>query len=336
MVFETESYQQLKSNLSLDDSNFVNLIEDAIAKIQIKPDFTIVHPDYEPLTVSKSYRDYLAQRSVKECDRYLVNKLQQYLYAIFCGRLKPKSSIENSQNLSTDGHSLQNKIVNDTNSWHKTKFFTRLTQCNHSKGYKDAGWLVVDGDKQHWQVSKDGLTINIDLQEHFLDPNTKLQIGDMVSLVMPPNLIERGFYIAVGNAGSANNLQPALECAIEQLYFNVDAQTSLMLLDGLTRQLNERSIPFDFKIPYSENDFERIDAPVLEFLSGDLPKVKTIVKNIHSKNAANFQFKTPFFCQQLAPGLGLARKPRSASNIKWENYGYKHCSLIAQSILRLR
>ena len=333
MVFDTEYCQKLESSLPK-DSNFVALVEDAIAKIQIKPDFTIVHADYEPIMVSQRYRHYLEQRSVDERDLYFVTYLQQYLYDIFSGKLKPKSS-ERSQNLGSKNENLQNEIVNDTNNWHQTEFFHQLTQCNHSQGYRDAGWLVVRKDEKHCWVSKDGLTINIDPQEYFLESDIELQVGHTVSIKMPSNLVERGLYIAVGNAGSTSNLEPVSEYTIWQLYFNVDAETSLVLLDSLTQQLNSIKIPFDFKIPYKEVDFERSDAPVLEFIEGDRSKVEAIVKDIHSNNAANFKSEVPFFCQRLAVGLGLSKKPYSISGINWKNAGLKYCYLIAKIILKI-
>ena len=336
MVYETEFCPQSQYSLPTGDSKLTALAEDAIAKIQIKPDFTIVHAEYQPIKVSQRYRDYLARISVDERDRYFITSLEQYLYDIFSGRLKPNSSIERcSYECATDESNLQDEIVNNTNSWHKTKFFHQLTQCNHSRGYKDAGWLVIEKDKTHWLVFKDGLTINIDPQKHFLESGIEPQVGHTVSLEMPPNLVERGLYIAVGNAGSTSNLQPSSEQAIAQLYFNVDAKTSLVLLDNLTRQLNSLIIPFDFKIPYSENNFGRSDAPVLEFIKGDLSKVEAIVRDIHSNNAANFKPEVPFFCQELAPGLGLAEKPCLISDNNWENAGFKYCHSIAKTILKI-
>ena len=335
MVFETECYQQLKSDLSISNSNLVALIEDAIANIKIKADLTIVHSDYQPLKVSSQYQEYLQDISVEERDRYLVNQLQQYLYAIFSGKIKPNANPSSSN--SVRGLNLQNEIINDSNSWHQTKFFARLTECNHSQGYKDSGWLLVENERdgQYCQVSKDELTLYVDSQKHFPKSHTQLQVGDTVSITMPPNLVERGLYVAVGNAGSVGKLPLSQESAILQLYFNVDAKTSLLLLDNLTQQLNSCKIPFDFEIPYSEADFERLDAPVLEFMKADWLKVKAIVEDIYSRNITSFQSQIPFFCQQLDIGLGLAEKPNSVLGNNWKNLGKKICFEIAISIVKL-
>ena len=335
MIDETKFCQKSEYNLSQEDLKLIALAEDAIAKIQIQPDFTIVHAEYQPIKVSERYRNYLAQRSNDERDRYFVTNLQQYLYDIFSGRLKPKSSIERSPTDSAaNNFNLQDEIVNDTNSWYKTEFFYQLTQCNHGRGYSDPGWLVVGKAEKHLLVSKDGLTINIDPQKHVFESNVEPELGHTVSIRMPPNLVERGLYIAVGNAGSSSS-QPSSARAILQLYFNTDAKTSLVLLDSLTLQLNFLKIPFDFKIPYSENDFGRSDALILEFLSGDCLKVEPIVRDIHTNNVVNFKPEVPFFCHKLAPGLGLAEKPDLTSNVSWKNAGFKYCHLIAKIILKI-
>ena len=334
MVDKTKFCQKLEHNIPEGNAKLVALAKNAIAKIQIKPDFTIVHAEYQPIKVSERYRNYLAQRSIDERDRYFLTNLQQYLYDIFSGRLKPKSSTERLENeCLTNKSNLQDEIVNNTNSWHKTKFFHRLTQCNHSQGYSDPDWLVVGKDEKRFLVFKDGLTIDIDPRKHFFESGIEPEVGHMVSIRMPPNLVERGLYVAVGNAGSTRNLQPSSEYAIAQLYFNVNAETSLVLLDNLTRQLNSLKIPFDFKIPYSETDFGQSYAPVLEFIKSDLLKVEEIVRNIHSNNIADFQPEIPFFCQELARGLGLAEKPCLMSDINWENTGFKYCHSIAKTIL---
>ena len=329
--------RESKLNIQFKDSSFANRIQDAIAKTEITSDFTIVHSDYEPLTVSARYRDYLQQSSSENRDRYLASRLQQYLYAIFNGELKPRQSAQETRHHpSTTNSNLQNEIVNSANSWYKTKFFDRLTQCNHGRGYQDAGWLLIVKETKSWQVSKDGLTIFIDPQKHLFDPDLdlELQIGQKVSILMPPNLVERGLYIAVGDAGSTHNLQPSSECAIAQVYFNVGFKTALVLLDNLTRQLNELKIPFNFKIPYSKIDFNRLDAPVLEFMRDDWQKVEEVVKAIYAQNKAEFYPQVPFFCKQLRPGLGWAEKPYWKLDINLENFGFKYCQFIAESILK--
>ncbi len=325
MVYQTESDQTSKLNSAkISCANFASQLKKAIAKTQVTSDFTIVQDQYQPIVVSDRYRDYLEQMSPSDRESYLTTKLQYYLYAIFNDELQPQLS-----EAKTDS------MVNSADRWYESEFFRSLTQCNHGRGYKDDNWLVIEQEPgtKRWRVAKDGLKLYIEPQ-HLIKSDLMLQIGQTVSIAMPPNLIESGLYVAVGDAGSTN-IPPSDEHAIAQLYFNVDSHTALVLLDSLTRQLNSLKIPFDFKIPYRETDFKRLDTPVLEFMRVDWQKIQAIVKDLYVQNKTGFGDLVPFFCWQLQTGLGLAEKPNRKSNVNLKNLGLKYCHIIAQIILKI-
>ena len=313
----------------LERFDFASQLEDAITKIHIARDLQIVHSDYPPLITPKHYRDCLQQMPAAAGDRYLTVKLQQYLYAIFNGDLKPKSDSDTDANSLLDGDDSQ-AVVNCADEWYQTKFYSQLTRFNHGRGYKDPGWLLIEKTENCWQVSKNALTLNIDPQQDLDIPTTSLQIGQTVAIKMPPNLIDRGVYIAVGNAGSPNS--PNVRDIVVQLYFNVNSQTALLLLDSLTQQLNHLEVPFEFKTAYGELDFARPDAGILEFLSKDWHEIQPVIKSIYLKYRTGFQVKTPFFCKRLHSGLGLSEKP-SIPLGKSENIGQYYCGVAAEAIV---
>lgn len=322
--------QQHERDSPANQANFRQQLKDAITEIQIEPDLTIVHADYEPLIVSDRYRDYLQQVSKPERDRYLTIQLQRYLYAIFTDSLRSKSDLKTTSD--SESNDPTSEITNNADRWYETPFFSRLVQNNHGRGYSDSGWQIVGQKSGRWQAVKDGLTLYIDPEKHLFDRN-QLQIGQTVAIKMPPSLIDHEVYIAVGDAGSSNfETASESDCTILQLYFNVDSELALLLLDSLTLKLNSLKIPFDFKIAYREESFEGFDAAILEFISADWQRLLPIVQTIYQEQQAWFQPETPFFCKPLALGLGLAEKPMG-TDVESINLGQQHCSIIAQALM---
>ena len=310
--------------------HFQQQLRDLVTKITITADLAILHPDYEPLLVAQQYRTHLQQMSESGRDRYLTLKLQKYLYDVFMGRCL-KLAVA-SENLDSDQ---PKTMVNQGDRWYETEFYHQLLKYNHGRGYSDPNWLVVGQTGQRWQVIKDGLTLWIDPERHLPEPNAVLQKGQIISIKMPPSLVDHGVYIAVGNLGRVSDRQCISEPSILQLYFNVNSATAIILLDCLSKQLNHLKIPFDFQLAYRPDDFAFLDAAILEFSSQNWQQLQPIIKQVYFSNQTGFQPKIPFFCQHIAPGLGLAEKPFFPSNIEVQNLGYQHCEVIAQAIIKL-
>jgi sarcosine oxidase delta subunit len=300
-------------------SNFKQKLEDVIENLQITPDLTISYRDREPVTIESHLHGYLNQISLVDRNRYLATKLQKYLYSIFSSDSQP-------QNTKAD-----QETTNYVNKWSRTKFYQHLLQRNQGKGYSDPNWLVVKQEANYWQVTKNDLTLHIQLEKHLAEPREELHPGELVAIKMPPNLVDRGFYIAVGDSGTVN-VADSPEKGITQIYFNVNAAGALVLLDDLTRELNAREISFDFKVAYDEAQFDNLDSAVLNFQSRDFELLYPVVNNAYQKNQSYFQSKVPFFCQPLAPGLGLAEKPRSPT-YQQKNIGQYYCGMIATAIV---
>ena len=312
--------------------NFEQWLKDIATDIQINPDFSIVYLNYPLLFISEQYQSYLQQISEEERDRYVRRKLQQYLYSILMERLKPTAAIEPKVALS---ETRQEEMTNRGDRWYETEFFHQLVQCNHGQGYSEPNWLVTKQVGEYWQVSRDGLTIYIDPKLHLSDPHSKLQVGQTVSIRKPHNLIDRGVYIAVGNAGSVGDGQCSLDRKVLQLYFNTDSATALKLLSCFTKELNILGIPFDFKLAYQEANFQYFDAAILEIMSQDWQRILPIIKEVYLQYQPGFSSTIPFFCRQMASGLGLAEKPFYLSGSEAANLGYRHCGTIAEAIIKM-
>ncbi len=315
-----------QSDLIAHQFKFKQQLENVVAKVAIASNFTISYEDFEPLEVKPHLKEYLNQISPTERNQYLAAKLQTYLYSIFCTRLKP--DLNNS--LTTEDTT---RVANRIKKWYKTEFYQQLTQNNHGQGYSDPNWLVTKQVDDYWHVTKNHLTLHIK-NSHLVEASEKLSLGKLVSIKMPSNLVDRGIYIAVGDKGSANSIGGDRGSIINQLYFNVDSQGALRLLDDLTQTLNQIKVPFDFKIAYNETKFDDLDAVVLEFRNNDFDLIYPVVQTACYERQTYFRSEIPFFCQFLSPGLGLAEKPRSPKFAR-ENIGQHYCGIIAQALVEI-
>ena len=313
-----------------ESSNFQQRLSDAIAKIKITDDLSIIYPDYPTLSAPIHHHRYLQQITEAERDRYLIHKLQRYLYNIFMERV-----VLPEQTLAKDELGETTQAVNCGDRWYETEFYQQLVRSNHGRGYSDPNWSIVYQSEAYWQVTKNGLTINIDPKQHLIEPATALKLGDTTSIKLPPNLIDHGYYIAVGDAGSVSDRRSTPQQTILQLYFNVDASTALKLLDSLTQQLNILKISFDFRLSYREADFPNPDAAILEFCDRDWLQLQPIVKKIHLDYCRGFKSQIPFFCRMITSGIGLAEKPFLETDELYINLGDRYCQLVAQAIVTM-
>ena len=334
MISVIKSPQQ--QDLTTHNFNFKQKLQDIVENIQITSDLTITYQDYESLEISDRFKEYLQQISIADLNRYLAVSLQQYLYDIYSSTLETKenAAVVKSNDSESNYASDLKEMANYVNKWSQTKFYQQLTQNNHGQGYSDPNWLVVKQEADYWHVTKNGLTLHIKPEKHLIEPLEILYPGKLVSIKMPSNSIDHGIYIAVGDAGSTNAAKSPGKFTVAQLYFNVNSQGAILLLDNLTRKLNAIKIPFDFKVAYDESDFDDLDAAVLDFKSDDFELVYPIVKTIYQDSKAYFRPEIPFFCKLLAPGLGLAEKPLSP-NFERENIGQHYCGIIAKALVEL-
>ena len=311
-------------------SNFQQRLSDAIAKIKITDDLSIIHPDYPTLPTPTHHHRYLQQMTEADRDRYLTHKLQRYLYDIFMERVVPPQ-----QTLAENEVGGTTPAVNCGDRWYETEFYRQLVGSNHGRGYSDPNWSIVYQSEAYWQVKKDGLTINIDPKQHLIEPANAWKLGDTISIKLPANLMERGYYIAVSDAGSVSDRRSTPQQTILQLYFNVDAPTALKLLDSLTKQLNVLKIPFDFRLSYREENFPNPDAAILEFCDRDWLQLQPIIKQIYLDYCQGFKSQIPFFCLTITSGIGLAEKPFLETDELYINLGDRYCKLVARAIVTM-
>ena len=340
--------------LSLESANsdrskqtYLSVVEqaliDIVHNIEIDDNFTIKHPQYNSIKLPEEIQQNFLQLPDSIKNSYLKIKLQNFIFQHYYNEAKPlflsdKNSNINSLSLTTNTLEDNTKIENNTVKWSKTKFYRDLRHFNHGKGHFEPGWLVNGQNEEGLlKVCKNELTLHIDPQRHLDSTKPVPKIGDLISVKMPPQYVQPGYYIAVSNAGSLNNINlenlENLEnhASVVDLYFNINSEGALFFLDKITKQLNQLELIFEFKTLYSPEDYTIADAATLSFLRQDYNLVVPFIQDTYQTNASNFKPEIPLFAKYLAPGLSLAERPISLAEL--EHFGVTRCQTIAIALI---
>jgi HopA1 effector protein family len=154
-------------------------------------------------------------------------------------------------------------------------------------------------------------------------------VGDNVSILMPKNLVQNGFYVAVSNAGL--NTHPNTV----RVYFNLTPEGAVAVMENLTQQLNAIDILFTFKALYNPSDYDRYDSAVLYFDRSNYEAVRQVLKNIYPETQPHFRQEIPLFTKLLASGLALAEEPDLKFTAQ-ESFGMNRCQIIANGLLEAK
>lgn len=306
-------------------------LQDIANKVEIDSNFTIRHPDYKPLELPAEALKQFQLVPVELQRKYLNLQLQNFLYGIYYN-----GSLQSYLTPDTEvgGVAMLPNLENNTLLGVDLAFYDRLHKSNCGEGYFDPGWQVmreeIDGSLA---VSKGGLTLHIDRDRHLKDNERQAIVGDIVAIRMPKNLLQNGFYMAVGNAGLYDRTQPQDNSITVRLYFHLTSEGAVAVMASLTRQLNEIKIPFSFKVLYNPADYKRYDSGVLYCDRSYYPIVRQVLQTVYLDNHKHFQTQVPLFTKQIAPGLAVAEEPKHKFTSQ-ESFGTNRCQIIANGLLQ--
>ncbi|MBW4641949.1 MAG: hypothetical protein KME23_02835 [Goleter apudmare HA4340-LM2] len=305
------------------------VLSDIVHKIEIQSNFCIRHPDYKPLELPTEIVERWQTMPLPMQQKYLSLQLRSFLYGIYYN-----GSMQSALALDGEKNSLPLDLENNTFLGVDLGFYERLHDRNCGTGYFDHGWSVLKQESDgSLAVTKGGLKLHIQRDRH-LQPNQQATVvGDVVAIKMPKNLVQNGFYMAVGNMGLHHRDYLEVQPAIVRIYFNVTPEGAIGVMSSLTKQLNEKAIPFSFKVLYNPKDYNRYDSGVLYFDQRDYDEVGKILPIIHQENQAHFQSDIPLFTKQLASGLGLAEEPNQKF-VSQESFGMNRCQIVANGLLK--
>lgn len=292
--------------LSLDHPDFTNaaarlkqVLQDIVSDVQIQSDLTITHPEHQSIELPDQLQGRFEQLPSHVQHNYLRVKLQQFLQYVYYVS-------ESREELEANVKIIENQAI----EWSKSQFFQQLNENNHGDGYFESGWQIIGETKTGFlQVRKNDLTLHILRDRHLLDQEQSAKVGEVVGVKMPCRLVEPGYYIAVGTAGSINNLVVRPPNSIVDVYLNISSQGALALMHDFTTRLNAIKIPFHFKVLYQSEDYIYADTAIISFVKQDYDCLQDIIKILYRDNQAYFQPEIPLFTKYLASGLSIAERP---------------------------
>jgi hypothetical protein len=312
-------------------TRLLNVLEDIVQHVQINANFCIHHPDYKPFELPDEVALRFQQAPPDLRDKFLSLQLRSFLYGLYYnGSLQTALAL----NTDLDSRRLQQNLENNTLLGVDLEFYQRLHQSNCGRGYFDPGWQVLRQEENgSLAVFKHDLTLHIERDLHLHASEQSAKPGDRVAILLPQNLVQNGFYMAIGNAGSESH-NPG-QVNIVRVYFNLDPEGAVVMMVGLTQHLNQAQIPFSFKALYNPSEYKRYDSAVLYFDRNHYTAVQPMLQALYNQHRTHFRAATPLFTKTLAPGLALAEEPVQKLAAR-ESFGMNRCQLIANGLLTAR
>jgi hypothetical protein len=308
-------------------------LQDIANKVQIQSNFCISHPDYKSLELSAEVVSRFQRIPLDIQNKYLNLQLRSFLYSVYYNG-SMQSAL--SPDTNSDDPALYQNLENNTILGVDQEFYDRLHKSNSGEGYFDPGWLVLRQESDgSLAATKGGLTLHIERDRHLQPAEQSAAVSDFVAIRMPRNLVQNGFYMAVGNAGTDNRGNSDSHREIVRIYFNLSPEGAVAVMGSLTRQLNETTIPFTFKVLYNPSDYGRYDSGVLYFEKSNYETVWQELHKVYIEARSHFRTEVPLFTKLLAPGLALAEEPDFKFATQ-ESFGMNRCQIVANGLLEAR
>ena len=309
----------------------LEVFKEIAVKIKIKPQFQVNHEDLPQVELPPALSNRLQQLPLDMQEKYLSNQLQWLLYGIYYNNyLKAAFDEENnSENLR------QQDLENNTFLGVNLDFYNSLHRSNAGGGYFDPGWRVLRRESDGTlAVNKNGLTLHLQPSRHLSPSEENATPGESVAVKMPPNLVQNGFYMAVGNAGpqGRGSQRHFGDPDNVRIYFHFSSAGAIAVMELLTQELNQLFVPFSFKVLYNPSDYKRYDSGVLYFDKRNYAKIRPVVDKVIAATQEHFRAEIPLFTKPIASGVGLAEEPNRKFSIK-DSFGLNRCQIIANGLL---
>lgn len=305
-----------------------NILKDIASKVEINSDFSISHPDYKPLEIPVEAVERFKKMPQQMQQKYLSLQLRSFIYGIYYnGSMQTALASDGEENC------LPLNLENNTILGVDVEFYQQLHESNCGTGYFDPGWSFLREESDSTlAVTKGGLRLHIEREKHLQSEQQTAVVGDSVAIRMPKNLVQNGFYVAVGNHGLYRVDDSESQPVTVRVYFNLTPEGAVAVMNSLTQRLNELAVPNHFKVLYNPKEYKRHDSGVLYFDKRDYEVVREVLQIVYWENKRHFKTEIPLFTKQLAVGLGLAEEPdkKFASE---ESFGMNRCQIVANGLL---
>lgn len=302
----------------------------AIARdICIDKNLGIKHPLYN-FTITAEAVHRFTENPGELQRKYLNVILRNFIYGIYFSQALIEI-VKNTHNLDEEyqGHLLHHNLENDSPWGVEIDFYEQLHNHNHGVGYLDPNWEVLRREPDSsLAVTKSGLTMYANKGTHWNSIRTP-RPGDYISINMPKNRLQNGYYIAISNQGIIE-FDPENNVKLGRIYFNCSSTGGIVLIDALTNKLNHAEVFFNLQMLCHSQAFSRSDAGVLLFSLVDYNKIHQILSQIYCQDFFNPEI--PLFTKYLAPGVGFAEEPNQKFYFQ-EGFGGNRCQIITNALL---
>jgi hypothetical protein len=309
----------------------LNSLIDIASNIEIGANFSIHHPQYQPFALPTKVADRFQQNSTALKQKYLTLLLRNFLYGIYYN-----GSLQNTLAINSEtSNCLVNQYsITNPNLGIDWEFYEQLHTNNHGKGYFDSNWQVLRQEPDgSMAVTKGGLTLYVEPDCHLKSNKKSAKPGESIAIWMPKNHLQNSFYVAVSDVGQEQQTLDA-DLGIGRIYFNITAAGAIALMDSLTQQLNNATLPFTFQVLYNPCAYGRFDSGILYFEREDYPVIHQILQDVYKEHQSYFQPEIPLFTKFLAPGLSLAEEPIKKFAAQ-ESFGLNRCQIVAHALLEV-
>ena len=312
------------------DPATLTVLEDIVNNVTIHDDFSVYHPLYQPYTMPLELRERLAQLPTDLQKKYKMLALRNFLYGLYySGALRSELALNHlAKDQSLD-------IENSSFLGVDLAFFEHLHQANRGTGYFEPGWQVLDQtNPDKWIVSNGSLRFTISPTQHVTSNQRQVKPGDTISIWLPKNRVQNGFYVAMGNThlDLAAAMVESPSTLLLRIYFNLMPEGAALLMQTLTAALNRMEVPFHFKTLYNPKDYNRYDSAVLYISPRSYSKFQTWFQSTHMQYQNYLKPDIPLFTKGLAPGVGLAEEPNFKFSTQ-ESFGLNRCQMIAKAMM---
>ena len=305
------------------------VLEDIVNKVEIRADFSIRHPDYKPLELPAEVVTRFQKMPEQMQQKYLSLQLRSFLYGIYySGSMRQTLALDGEEN------NIPLDLENNTVLGVDLEFYNRIHTSNFGQGYFEPDWVIQKEEEDgSLVVQKGSLKLHVERNKHLQPTEKDAVVGDKVAIKMPKNCVQNGFYVSVGNSRVNKTINPENNLTLVRIYFNLTPDGAVLVMGSLTQQLNTQNIPFDFKVLYNPQDYQRHDSGVLYFDKNDYEEVNKILQQVYQENQSHFKAEVPLFTLQLAPGLALAEEPNQ-NFAERESFGMNRCQIVANGLLK--
>jgi hypothetical protein len=298
-------------------------LEDIVNHINIQENFAIAYLDCEPLDVSDEFLEVIQELPKPQQHKYLGSQIRNFLYNLY---FKGDSYLNSTSDPSLKSSSKSELLENNRMFGRDWEFYQAIHDRNSGIGYFDAGWEVIKvKSKGSLAVKKQGLTIYIEPKKHLAAGEPLPLIGDTISILMPRNLLEQGYYVAVSNSGL-----PAEPTAC--IYFNLDSTGAIALMESIRKMLDPLQIPFRFKVLSNSKSYWRYDSGILAIDKENYTQIAPSLHAIYQQHQEYLTTAVPIFTKLLLPGIGIAETPWHPTRQSMD-FGMHRCQIVAQGLL---